>query len=103
MISTNTHTICSFAFCFFTVAAFYAIFWLQSAILTDLPQPDITGLFWLLLGFKTQYWLLLLFVVGFVLIDNGLHEIDKIIIAKVEQLDLEEANALEEIKMAERK
>ena len=103
MISTNTHTICSFAFCSCTVAAFYAIFWLQSAVLTGLPQPDITGLFWLLLGFRTQYWLLLLFVVGFVLIDNGLHEIDKIVIAKVEQLDLEEAQALDEIKEAERK
>ena len=47
--------------------------------------------------------MLLLFVVGFVLIDTGLHEIDKIVIAKAEQLDLEEANALEEIKEAERK
>ena len=47
--------------------------------------------------------MLLLFVVGFVLIDNGLHEIDKIVIAKVEQLDLEEAQALDEIKEAERK
>ena len=49
------------------------------------------------------FFLLLLFVVGFVLIDNGLHEIDKIVIAKVEQLDLEEAQALDEIKEAERK
>ena len=74
------------------------LFWLQSAVLTDLPMPDITSLFPLLLGFKTQYWLLFLFVVGFILIDAGLHYIDVIVLEKIEKLDKEEQEEKNKIK-----
>jgi len=52
LISTNTHTVYSFLLNFQTIFWFYILFWF-SAHSPSLPPPDINGMFWMLLGFKT--------------------------------------------------
>ena len=59
-------------------------------------------MFIVMLGFKTQYWLLLLLVVGFILIDTGSKELDIIILKKIEELDIEEQNNRQSIKESKR-
>lgn len=44
-------------------------------------------MFWVLIGFTTQYYLLFFFIVGFILIDMGLEIIDLQIMDKVDEID----------------
>ena len=66
--------------------SFYGVFGYMSTIeITSINK--LSGMFFVLIGFVTQYYLLFFYIVGFILIDMGLEIIDNQIMDKVDEID----------------
>lgn len=66
--------------------SFYAVFGLASSTVLG-GINKLSGMFFVLIGFTTQYYLLFFYIVGFILIDMGLEIIDNQIMDKVDEID----------------
>lgn len=71
----------------FSIISFYIVFGIESALIKKSNINNLSGMFWVLIGFVTQYYLLIFFIVGFILIDMGLQIIDTQIMDKIDEID----------------
>jgi len=85
LVSTNNHSIASFA----SVASSIALFYIQFYIESTVPRFDfdLMGMFPILMNFDTQYIILIVIVFGFVLVDIGTTYFDNQLMTKMEEID----------------